>query len=45
MRGYTVSDGYGVMKDKTFRIAHMADSTIADIRGVLFEIEEILGLK
>jgi aspartate aminotransferase-like enzyme len=45
MRGYTVSDGYGVMKDKTFRIAHMADATLADVRGVLFEIEEILGLK
>lgn len=45
MRGYTVSDGYGVMKDKTFRIAHMADNTMADVRGVLAEIEDILGLK
>lgn len=45
MRGYTVSDGYGDMKDKTFRIAHMADTTLADIRGLLYEIEDILGLK
>ncbi len=45
MRGYTVSDGYGVMKDKTFRIAHMADTTMGDLRGLLVEIEDILGLK
>ena len=26
-RGYQISNGYGKLKDKTFRIAHMAETT------------------
>lgn len=43
-RGFQISNGYGKMKDKTFRIAHMADHTLDDIRELLGEIEDILGL-
>ena len=30
--GYLMSNGYGPLKDVTFRIAHMADTTPDDIR-------------
>jgi aspartate aminotransferase-like enzyme len=43
-RGYTISNGYGKMKGKTFRIAHMADYKIQDINDLLKEIDDILGL-
>ncbi len=43
-RGATISNGYGDLKEKTFRIAHMGDLTVEDIRWVLGEIEDILGL-
>ena len=43
-RGLCISNGYGKMKDITFRIAHMADTTLPEIRDLLFEIEDILGL-
>lgn len=44
-RGFQISNGYGKMKDKTFRIAHMADFDVEDIRELLGHIEEILQLK
>ena len=34
-RGYQISNGYGKMKDKTFRIAHMADCTLDEIKDLL----------
>ncbi len=43
-RGYEFSNGYGELKDKTFRIAHMADIDKATVEGYLKAIEEILGL-
>ncbi len=43
-RGYQIANGYGELKDKTFRIAHMADRKLDDIRALLGEIEDILGL-
>lgn len=43
-RGFELSNGYGDLKEKTFRIAHMADCTMADIDNLLKNIEEILGL-
>ncbi len=43
-RGYMISNGYGDLKDVTFRIAHMADTTLADIKVLLNIIEEILNL-
>lgn len=43
-RGFTISNGYGALKEKTFRIAHMADCTLDEINEVLGHIEDILGL-
>lgn len=42
-RGYQISNGYGKMKDKTFRIAHMADCTLEEIKDLLGTIDEILA--
>lgn len=39
-----ISDGYGDLKGKTFRIAHMGDMQISDMRQLLQWIDEILGL-
>ena len=43
-RGMTISNGYGDLKEKTFRIAHMADATMDDVKKVTGAIEDILGL-
>ena len=43
-RGFAISNGYGDLKEKTFRIAHMADCTMKDIDELLSNIEDILGL-
>ncbi len=42
-RGFSISNGYGKTKGSTFRIAHMADATLADINELLAAIEEVLG--
>lgn len=42
-RGYQISNGYGKLKDKTFRIAHMADTTVDEIKELLSVLDEILG--
>ena len=39
-----ISNGYGDLKEKTFRIAHMGDMQVNDMYGLLALIEEILGL-
>ena len=43
-RGFMISNGYGDLKDKTFRIAHMADTKMETLQELLREIEDILGL-
>lgn len=43
-RGFQISNGYGKLKDATFRIAHMADCTIQDVEELLYNIDDILGL-
>lgn len=43
-RGYAISNGYGELKEKTFRIAHMADLDMGDIKELLIQIEDILNL-
>jgi len=43
-RGYLISNGYGDLKDKAFRIAHMADRDPKDLDDLLKEIENIWGL-
>ncbi len=42
-RGMHISDGYGNLKGRTFRIAHMADLTEADIQQLLDAIDEFLA--
>ncbi|MBN1661953.1 MAG: alanine--glyoxylate aminotransferase family protein, partial [Anaerolineae bacterium] len=44
-RGAVISNGYGDLKNKTFRIAHMGDLQPSDIEWLLGQIEDILGLK
>lgn len=44
-RGFQISNGYGKLKDKTFRIAHMADHTMGDIGELLGHIQDILQLE
>ncbi len=39
-----IANGYGKLKEKTFRIAHMGDCTYPDLLGLLALIDEILGL-
>jgi len=43
-KGYMISNGYGKLKEKTFRIAHMAEVTLSEIKELLSLIDEILGL-
>jgi len=38
--GYQISNGYGDLKEKTFRIAHMADRTVAELRALLKVLDE-----
>ncbi len=40
-----LSNGYGSLKDKTFRIGHMGDLTIDDVMELTAAVEEILNLK
>lgn len=41
-KGMTISNGYKDLKEKNFRIAHMGDMKIADIKELLENIDEIL---
>ncbi len=43
-RGAVISNGYGKLKEQTFRIAHMGDLTPEDIAWLLGQIDDILGL-
>lgn len=43
-RGFMISNGYGDLKDKTFRIAHMADAQPEVLDELLKYIKDILGL-
>ena len=40
--GMQISNGYGDLKEKTFRIAHMGELTLADVTEVTRAIEKIL---
>ncbi|OLS02973.1 pyridoxal-phosphate-dependent aminotransferase family protein [Tissierella creatinophila] len=42
-RGYMISNGYGDLKELTFRISHMGDYTLDDVKGLLENINDILG--
>ena len=41
-QGMIISNGYGSLKEKTFRIAHMGDTTMADLDQLLSAIDDIL---
>ena len=41
-KGYAISNGYGELKEKTFRIAHMADTSNEEIKELLSTIDELL---
>lgn len=43
-RGKAISNGYGDLKEKTFRIAHLGEITMDDLNALLADIEDILGL-
>ncbi len=43
-RGAMISNGYGELKEKCFRIAHMGDLTLDDMKWLTAQIEDILGL-
>ena len=43
-RGMMISNGYGDLKEKTFRIAHMGDLQLADMKELLDNIDEIWQL-
>ncbi|MCD6382687.1 MAG: alanine--glyoxylate aminotransferase family protein, partial [Candidatus Hydrothermae bacterium] len=44
-RGFVISNGYGKLKEKTFRIGHMGDLTKEDLSELLKNIDEILELE
>ncbi|MEO0272390.1 MAG: alanine--glyoxylate aminotransferase family protein [candidate division WOR-3 bacterium] len=44
-KGYRIANGYGKLKDVTFRIGHMGDLTPEETKGLLAAIDEIWGLK
>ncbi len=41
-RGYAIDNGYGQIKNRTFRIPHMADMTEADLTELFTMLEELL---
>jgi aspartate aminotransferase-like enzyme len=43
-RGAMISNGYGDLKEKCFRIAHMGDLQVSDIQWLLGQIDDVLGL-
>ena len=45
LRNKTISNGYGDLKEKTFRIAHMSETTPESLQALFDDIEEILNLK
>ncbi|MCB2180343.1 alanine--glyoxylate aminotransferase family protein [bacterium] len=44
-RGAMISNGYGSLKEKAFRIAHMGDLQMEDLKWLTDQIEDILGLE
>lgn len=40
-----IANGYGNLKNKCFRIAHMGDMNLVDVRGLLYSINDILNLR
>ena len=43
-KGFVIANGYGKLKNQTFRIGHMGDHTLDDLKELLAAIEEIWEL-
>jgi len=43
-RGAMISNGYGKLKETSFRIAHMGDLTLDEMKWLISQINEIVGL-
>ncbi len=41
-RGFTISAGYGALKDSTIRIGHMGDHSVAELEALLAVLEEVV---
>jgi aspartate aminotransferase-like enzyme len=41
--GLRIANGYGLLKDKTFRIAHMGETQLSDIENLLAELDAFLA--
>lgn len=41
-RGWVIGGGYGKLKERTFRIGHMGDHTVAELEGLLEVLEDAL---
>jgi predicted phosphoserine aminotransferase len=41
-KGFMISAGYGKLKDKSFRIAHMGETTVAELKELLDTIDGII---
>lgn len=42
-RGYTLGGGYGEWRESTFRIGHMGDISLEDVRGMLDVLDEVMA--
>jgi aspartate aminotransferase-like enzyme len=42
-RGFQVSNGYGDLKERTFRIGHMGEHTTQGVAALLAAMDEVLG--
>jgi aspartate aminotransferase-like enzyme len=42
-RGHTISNGYGDLKDKSFRIGHMGDHSESDLASLLAACDDVLA--
>jgi aspartate aminotransferase-like enzyme len=40
-KGYQIANGYGDLKDKTFRIGHMGEWNLDEIKSLLWHIDEV----
>ena len=40
-RNYQIANGYGDLKEKTFRIGHMGEWTLPEIKSLLWHIDDI----
>lgn len=43
-KNWQIANGYGALKEKTFRIGHMGDWGVEDVKALLDSIDEIWGL-